>query len=209
MAGLHHPGRPVEAYKAAFLTAFYDIGYAREATALLAASIAIAIADEITPTALYERIVTLDPLHLGGEFSEPFVIGHLPQVYPLAFGRSDRETALALSAAFGPYHPMDPFRTLGIAVLAVLAADGDPLRAMLIAANHVRVDKDGNPTRYEDIDCYASIAGALAGALSGAEAFPAELVAQVVESNRQVYGIDLEDTIARFCDMFCEAPQGQ
>lgn len=209
MAGLHYPGRPVDAYKAAFLAAFYDIGYAREATALLAASVAIAIAKEITPKALYEQIVTLDPLHLGGEFSEPFVIGHLPHVYPLAFGGSDRETAEALSLAFGPTHPMDPFRTLGIAILAVLAADGDPLRAMLIAANHVSVDEDGNPVRYEDIDCYASIAGALAGALSGAEAFPAELIAQVVESNRQVYGIDLEDTISRFCDMFCEAPQGQ
>ncbi len=87
-----------------------------------------------------------------------------------------------------------------------MAADGDPLRAMLIAANHVSLDEDGNPVRYEDIDCYASIAGALTGALVGAEAFPADLVAQVVESNKQVYGIDLEDTISRFCEMFCEPP---
>jgi hypothetical protein len=203
MAGLLYPGRPVEAYKAAFTLAFYDIGYAREATALLAASIAAALAQEVTPAALFEQIVDLDPLGLGGEFSRPYVIDHLPQVYPLvAEPKPDREMACDLSVAFRHDHPFDPFRTLGVAWLAVLAAEGDPVRAMLIAANHVGLDEAGRPTRYEDIDCYASIAGALAGAISGDEAFPAEIVRQVVESNKVVYGIDLEESVERFVKVF-------
>jgi len=59
---------------------------------------------------------------------------------------------------------------------------------------------NGTPTRFEDIDCYGGIAGAIAGAMAGAEAFPASLLDQVVESNRLVYGIDLEATIERFVD---------
>jgi ADP-ribosylglycohydrolase len=203
IAGVLYPGQPVEAYRAAFLLAFFDIGYAREATALLAASIGTALGEDIAPKALFDRIVTLDPLHLGGEFSEPYVKAHLPRLYPLiAEARSDQETARVLSLAFRRDHPFDPVRTLGTALLSVIAADGDPLRAILIAVNHVGIDDAGQATRYEDIDCYGAIAGAIAGAISGAEAFPAEMLEQVVESNKAVYGIDLAASISRFCERF-------
>lgn len=202
-AGLLFPGQPEEAYEASFRADFYDIGYAREAVALLAAAISIAIAEEITPQALYERIVTCDPLHLGGEFSEPFVVGHLPQYYPLvADPQPDQATAWALSVAFRNYPAFDPFRTFAVALLAVLAAEGNPMRSILIAVNHVGINAHGKPVRYEDIDCYGCIAGALAGALSGVEAFPPALLAQVAESNRAVYGLDLEGTIARTIEVF-------
>jgi hypothetical protein len=46
----------------------------------------------------------------------------------------------------------------------------------------------------------AALAGALAGALWGAEAFPGEMLEQVVAANKQVYGIDLEATIERFIE---------
>ena len=96
---------------------------------------------------------------------------------------------------------MDPFRTLAVALLAVCAADGDPLRAMCIAANHMSEDKESGEARYEDVDCYASLAGALAGALWGAESLPSEMVNQVVESNQSIYGIDLEKTVTEFCEI--------
>jgi hypothetical protein len=147
--------------------------------------------------------VPLDPLHLGGAFSAPYVQDHLPQLVPvIADVGSDREAARALSFAFRRDHPFDPLRTLGTAWLAVLAADGDPLRAILIAANQVGLDDAGNPTRYEDIDCYAAVAGAIGGAIAGDAAFPADMLQQVVDSNETVYGIDLEGTITRFYDRF-------
>jgi hypothetical protein len=203
--GLLYPGQPVNAYKAAFRLAFFDIGYAREATGLLAAALAIAVAEPVPPRELFDLLCTLDPLHLGGPFSPPFVQGHLQEYAQLIDAPvSDQDIALALSAAFADFHPMDPFRTLAIALLAVCASEGDPLRAMCIAANHISEDEETGETRYEDIDCYASIAGALAGALWGAEALPADMVAQVIESNRAVYGIDLDETIDRFCKLIAQ-----
>ena len=47
-AGLLFPGQPESAYRQAFRTAFYDIGYAREAVGLLAAALSIAVAEDIT-----------------------------------------------------------------------------------------------------------------------------------------------------------------
>ena len=47
-----------------------------------------------------------------------------------------------------------------------------------------------------------ALAGALAGALWGAEAFPGEMLEQVIEANKWVYGIDLEAMIERFIETF-------
>jgi ADP-ribosylglycohydrolase len=202
-AGLLYPGQPERAYETALRSAFYDIGYAREAVGLLAAGVAMAIADEITPQALYDRLAAFDPLGLGGPFSAPYVQAHLAPLREVLVGpTSDRAMARALSDAFRHYHTFDPLRTLGTALLATVAAEGDPMRAICIAANQVGLDAAGTPTRYEDIDCYASIAGAIAGALSGASALPQEALAQVVEANVRVHGFDLEDTVARFCEAF-------
>jgi ADP-ribosylglycohydrolase len=218
-AGLLFPGRPEDAYQAAFRAAFYDIGYAREAVALLAAAISMALAGDGDPQVLFDRVVALDPLHLGGEFSAPFVKEHLASFSSVvgdsrvadngvaangAGSKADQEVARALSAAFRSFHPFDPFRTLGVAFLSVLAAGGDALRSILVAANHVGLDERGSPTRYEDIDCYAGIAGAWAGAIGGAEALPAAMVGQVVRSNKAIYGFDLETTVERFVDRFLQ-----
>jgi ADP-ribosylglycohydrolase len=207
-AGLLYPGRPEAAYEAAFRADFYDIGYAREAVGLLAAAVGGALVSQGSAFSLYEALIAMDPLHLGSEWSAPYVVDHLPRFLPLLDERRpDRETAHALSAAFRRYHPFDAFRTLAVALLAVLAAGGEPLRAICIAANHTRladegIDDRGRPTRYEDIDCYAALAGAIAGALYGAEAFPGEMLDRVVEANKEVYDIDLEAAIDRLIGTF-------
>jgi hypothetical protein len=219
-AGLLYPGEPEAAYAAAFRSDFYDIGYAREAVALLAAAVSLAVEGKYRPISLYETLVAMDPLHLGSEWSAPYVIDHLPRFLPLlAQGRSDREIAHVLSVAFRRHHHFCAFRTFAVALLAVLAVgahgrapvqqDGlaplrAPLRAITIAANHVGIDDEGQPTRYEDIDCYAALAGAIAGALWGEEAFPSGMLGQVIETNKLVYGIDLEATIDRFIEAFFE-----
>jgi ADP-ribosylglycohydrolase len=203
--GLLYPGQPEAAYASAFRAAFYDVGYAREAVGLLAAAISLATGDMVSGSAqaLYERLLTIDPLHLGSEWSAPYILDHLPRYRALASAaHSDQEIAYDLSIAFCQHHAFDAFRTLAVALLAVLAADGDPLRAITIAANHVGIDDQGQPTRYEDIDCYAGLAGAVAGALRGAAAFPPGMLAQVQASNLRVYGIDLQAGIERFVQTF-------
>jgi hypothetical protein len=203
--GLLYPGQPEAAYETAFRTAFYDIGYARESVGLLAAAIGLALGhpDPLPGPMLYERLLDMDPLHLGSEWSAPYVIDHLPPFRQLvAPGLSAQEIAVELSIAFRGHHAFGAFRTLAVALLSVLAAEGDPVRAILIAANHVGIDDQGQPTRYEDIDCYAGLAGALAGALYGAQAFPSATLDQVQESNLVVYGVDLQAGIDRFVEVF-------
>jgi hypothetical protein len=203
--GLLYPGRPEDAYATAFRTAFYDIGYAREAVGLLAAAVSAGAGGLADGSAqmLYDLVAAIDPLHLGSEWSPPYVIEHLALCRGLGSAKdSDQAIARGLSRAFAHYHAFDAFRTLAVAMLAVLAADGDPLRAILIAANHVGYDEQGRPTRYQDIDCYAALAGAIAGALYGADAFSDTLLRQVQDSNLEVYGIDLEVDIRRFFNAF-------
>lgn len=198
-AGLLFPGKPEKAYKSAFHLAFFDIGYAKEAVAILAASISIAISQDINPENLFKEIILLDPFHLGGEFSGPFIISSLKKYYnALAKSKTDKETAQTLSSTLRHFHVFDPFKTLAIAFFSIIAANADPIRSILIAVNHINKDKYENSMRYQDVDCYACITGAIAGAIVGIEAFPKKMIDQVVKSNKLVYGIDLKSTIKEF-----------
>ena len=202
-AGLLFPGRPEEAYKSVYLTDFYDVAYAREATALFAAAVSLAVGGEMDVKELIEQVLAMDPLQLGGYFGGPFVKEKLPPLLDsVAALSTDQELADFLSRELCHFDAFDPFKAVAIAFAAVRAAAKDPLRAILIAVNHYWIDEGGAPTLYQDVDCYAAITGALAGAIYGAEAFPADLLNQVVASNREVYGFDLEQSVARFIDAF-------
>ncbi|MBT4501702.1 MAG: ADP-ribosylglycohydrolase family protein [Gemmatimonadetes bacterium] len=202
-AGLLFPGDPEGAYAAAFQTDFVDIGYARESVAVLAAGISAMSSREDTPGELFADLLSLDPLDLGGYFGGPYIKEKLP-----AFLDSSPEDCTAPQLAeyhsrkLGGINPFDPFKTLAIAFSAVRFTPDRPLEAILIAANHRGVGESGHLDRYEDIDCYGCVTGALAGALAGAEAFPPTLLEQVVDGNREVYGFDLDDTIRRFSERF-------
>ena len=58
-------------------------------------------------------------------------------------------------------------------------------------------DEEGNLVALRDVDCTAGVAGALVGALNGAETFPSDWVADTLEANKAVYGIDLEANARR------------
>jgi ADP-ribosylglycohydrolase len=193
-AGLLFAGNPEEAYSAAFAAAFFDVGYAREATALFAAAVSLGM-DGHAPPEVAKQTLAMDPLLLGGYFGGPFVRENLPRVLEETQGRIGQELAEFLSERLEGFRVFDPFRALAIAFAALLAHGDDPFQALLVAANQ----RDAPLDRYADIDCYAGITGALVGAVHGAEVFPQALLAQVVESNREVYGLDLEKSAARFC----------
>jgi hypothetical protein len=197
-AGLLFPGRPAEAYRAAFRTDFLDVGYGREAVGVLAAAVSLAVAGECEPDAAIRQAAEVDPFCLGGPFGGPFVREHLgPFLDALPLQADDRELAENLSRRLAAYRPFDPFKTIAIAFSAVLSRPTDPWAAILMAANTRGVDADGDLGSYQDIDCYACVTGALAGAIAGAGAFPPHLLDAVVESNREVYGIDLRATTER------------
>ena len=205
-AGLLFPDSPEEAYLAAYRADFFDIGYAREAVAVLSGAISLSLSEDMPPIELLHRCVTLDPLNIGHPFGgRPFIRNSLPAICAkFADSRDDHEAAQDLSHALLGLYPYDALKTLAIAFSAVLATDSDPLRSILVAVNHTGRDVYGNldDENYGDVDCYGCVAGALAGAISGAGALPADMIRQVLESNLQVNEIDLEQTIQRFVRTF-------
>jgi ADP-ribosylglycohydrolase len=198
--GLLFPGDPEAAYRAAYEAAFFDIGYAREATALLAAAQSAALAGKAPDVVVYETLA-MDPLHLRGYFGGPFIGEKLPLLLKQAAGKKGEELANFLSSALRHFSVFDPYRALAIACAALLAHADDPWQALLVAANHGDLDEAGTWRRYADIDCYAGITGALIGACCGDRVLPEELIVRVVEGNRVVYSFDLEDTIERFAQL--------
>ena len=203
-AGLAFPGRPEQAYAAAYETDFFDIGYARESVSLLAAAVSLAVVGNIEPKDIFDQILGIDPFDLGGVFGGPFVKEKLPSfLASIPRSCSDEELAEHLSRALRNYHVFDPFKTLATAFSSVLSRPTDPLRAIIIALNHRGVADDGKLAGYQDIDCYGGVTGALAGAIAGAEAFPSEMVDRIIASNRAMYGFDLDSTIEKFTEKFC------
>ena len=198
--GLLYAGEPERAYCAAYEAAFFDVAYAREATALLAASHSLALAG-IEPCEIIERTLALDPLRLGGYFGRPFVVDNLPSLLRRAQGKQGVDLVEFLSFELRHFSAFDPYRALSTAFCALLAHGDVPIRALEVAVNQFELDSDGNWMRYADVDCYASITGGLVGALCGVGALPRDSILCCVDSNKQAYGFDIEDSVERFADL--------
>ncbi|MFW5726383.1 MAG: ADP-ribosylglycohydrolase family protein, partial [bacterium] len=61
--GALYPAQPGQAYRAAFQLGFFDLGYARDISALTAAMVAAAMAAEPTPASVINVIRDIDPQH--------------------------------------------------------------------------------------------------------------------------------------------------
>ncbi len=204
-AGLLFPGDPEAAYHAAYMAAFFDVAYAREATALFAAAQSLAMAG--LPTAeLVAATLAMDPLQLGGYFGGPFIKDNLPGLLERARGLRQHELAAWLSAELRHFSVFDPYRALAITFAALLAHENEPMLALLVAVNQMDIDSQGAVRRFADIDCYGSITGALAGTIHGAAALPADMVQAVLDSNRDVYGLDLDDCARRLSGAILAEP---
>ncbi len=154
----------------------------------------MAVAGQGEPQDILARAAAMDPLRLGGEFGGPYVKERLgPFLDEVPGAGSERQTAEFLSGRLARYNVFHPFKTLAIAFASVVARPQEPLKAILIAVNH----RGDAPPRFQDIDCYGCVAGALAGAMAGSEAFPPELLERVVQSNKDVYGFDSDAVIER------------
>ena len=175
-----------------------DVGVVTGDPAAAAQSLALAgaPAEETVEAAL-----EMDPLQLGGYFGGPYIKDNLPALLARARGRQGRELAAWLTTELRHFSAFDPYRALAIVFASLLAHVDEPLMVLQVAVNHVDRDDDGAVRRYADIDCYAGIAGALVGTLFGDSALPADMLEQVIESNRAVYGIDLEEVARRLADL--------
>jgi ADP-ribosylglycohydrolase len=199
-AGLLHSGDPEKAYLKAIELDFLDIGYALDATAMMAAVVSAALGGGLTGRELVQAGLDTDPLGFARAGRKGRVmVDRLAELLRIAdTAASDQALVDALARAVAPLHPYDPIDVLGVPLAAVYYTDGDPIRSIVIAANDRDLDVDGNLSRLRDVDCTGSVAGAIVGALRGADAFPGDWVSDTIAANKQVYDIDIEAKAMRF-----------
>ena len=202
-AGLLYCNEPEEAYRKAIELAFVDTGYAKDATAMMAAMISAALGGNISGKEMVEIGLQTDPFGYGDGRIMANRIRRFLQIADQA--GDDRALINALSPEVTHLHPYDPIDVLGVPVAALYYSDGDPVRTIVMAANDRDLDESGNLKRLRDVDCTAGVAGALVGALRGVDAFPEDWVRDTVEANKKVYGIDLEANARRFCELSYQA----
>jgi ADP-ribosylglycohydrolase len=210
-AGLLHPGDPEAAYRHAYELDFLDIGYARDAFALLAAVTAACFQPGATMRGAVEQALALDPYRFAtgkvGYLPTPWQPGRgflgpwAERTMTERIGRflrhadeaaDDRDLVLRLSREVTDLPRFDAIDALAFPLACCYRADGDARRAMLMAVNDRYLNPDGSFRGFRDIDIMASVAGTLCGALNGVAALPAEWVEPTLSATRQVYGFDVE-----------------
>lgn len=198
-AGLLYRNEPEKAYLKAFELDFKDMGYARDATAMMAAMISAALGANISGREMIEIGLQTDPFGYG---ERRVMASHVRRFLQIADQVNDDQSLVdALSTEVRHLHPYDPIDVLGVPMAALYYSDGDPIRTIVMAANDRDLDENGNLKRLRDVDCTAGVAGALVGALRGVEAFPDDWVKDAIEANKEVYGIDLEANARCFCEV--------
>lgn len=192
-AGLLHPGDGEATYRHAFELDFQDIGFARDAFAILATMIGLAFDGSLSPREVIRKALEIDPYRLNSENRPRAMatwVNHCLEIADEAKNERDLVTRISREVAGEPAFGSRDL--LGFAAAAAYYAEGDPRRAILIAVNARNLDAKGNLVRFRDIDCTGSACGALVGAISGLSAFPPEWVKDCLASNREVYGFDIE-----------------
>ena len=195
-AGLLYENEPEAAYRKAFDLAFLDIGYAKDATAMMAAMISAALGGKANAKKMIKVGLDTDPLGFGRNRKMARKIRDFIAIADEATG--DRDLIDRLAREVRHLHPFDPLDVLGVPVAAMYYCDGDPIRTIVMAANDRNLNPDGSLKGLRDVDCTAGVAGALVGALHGVKAFPDDWTRDAVQANRKVYGIDLEQSAAHF-----------
>nr|MDO8099179.1 ADP-ribosylglycohydrolase family protein [Candidatus Njordarchaeota archaeon] len=184
---------------------------AHDATALLAATVSAAMSEKKGVEEILETAIKTNPFgfryrRMTDESTSVYdcidVCHHiptLPRFFKIAEkSKDEKELMLKLAKECEYLHPSDPLDCLGIALTVIRYHKGDPVRSIVSAANHRRVDENGRLVTLRDVDCIAGVAGAIVGAVNGISGFPKDWIRDVVEANRKVYNIDIEKNARDF-----------
>jgi len=195
-AGLLFCGEPEKAYRKAHELDLVDVGFAVDATAIMAAMVSEALGGKTSAKEMVRLGLRLDPMGYGENRPMARSLRKFIQIADQA--ANDQDLIQRLAPEVKDLGVFDPRDALGVAVAALYFSGGDPVRTIVIAANDRELDPEGKLKKLRDVDCSASVAGALVGALRGVEAFPSEWVRATVAANKRVYGIDLEANARHF-----------
>ena len=205
MIGLPYPGAPDHAYRSAYDLSIFDLGYARDVTALTSAMVAAAMTPEISPLQVMSVLRSIDP---QGYFQSRLVGRSSYRIFREALAITDQAKGIAdhrqvkfsitpdfhdtlyLAQMHKAFALLDdkmqdfPFHAGEIHLInltAMLFADFDFRGALEFVINYGR-----------DNDTVAAVTGAILGAYHGFAKIPDDLKSKVLATNRDQLGIDLE-----------------
>lgn len=197
--GVYFPGNPQKAYEEAFKLSIYDLGYAKDLTALSAAMTAAGMKKGATSDSLLAS-QALDPSHY---FQSRLVGRTANRILNDAIWIAEEAKKLdSLNNYFDPkspalgfaYEQLDqrlqdmPFHAGEIylqTITAMVYADFDFMNTLIFLTNYGR-----------DNDTTAALAGGILGAFYGFEAMPDKEKKQVLEVNKVILNQDLEKLAA-------------
>lgn len=209
LVGACLPANPEAAYDAAYRLSIFDIGYARDITALVAAMVSQAFDTTAYNASIPNVIRTVDPKEyfksrLVGRAayrfyqaaasivaeSKDLTLRDIPTDFriPRAWAPMDSLNYLQLSHAYSmldAYNEDMPFHAGEIYVITITAmmfSDYDFERTMEFIINYGR-----------DNDTVAAVAGSILGAFLGADRLPEKKAEQILRVNKKLLGTDLEE----------------
>jgi len=210
--GVIYPANPVKAYVNAYSLGLFDIGYARDISALTAAYVAQAMQPNGDYADILRLSLRVDPYSYG----ESRLIGRIadqtaqtaqdiiarvkslesvPDAFDVPMSSNYPADSLSFYRLTMAYAEMDlhlkdiPFHAGEIHFINLMAlawSEGDFVQAMQFVTNYGR-----------DNDTVAAVTGAILGAYVGASGLPENLKATVLEVTRDVVGIDLKELAER------------
>jgi len=220
MLGLVYPGAATHAYQAAYRLGMFDLGYARDITALTAAMVAAAMKPQTTPEQVLRVMRDIDP----NRYFESRLVGrtayriyrdvrymvYLTHQLSIEEARNmdiqipikDQDT-LQAARLQQMYTLLDdrnqdmPFHAGEIHMInlaALMFCDFDFMRSMEFVINYGR-----------DNDTVGAVTGAILGAFHGKDNLPTEMVNTVLATNKDQLGIDMESWAETLTDMMVES----
>lgn len=199
--GVRYPGQPEKAYEQAYHLSLYDIGYAKDISALSAAMTASAMTANGDKMKLLDVLRSVDPesffksrlvgrssyraLQMALSIAEEVNTGRSTEK-ELAAAGSSKENAMKRAFTLLDQHLQDmPFHAgeIHLQVLtAMLVSDFDFQDSLTFLVNFGR-----------DNDTTAAILGAILGAFHGYEKLPDPMKIQVLAVNKNLLDIDLNE----------------
>ncbi|MBO0936965.1 ADP-ribosylglycohydrolase family protein [Fibrella sp. HMF5335] len=206
--GTLFPGQPERAYAETFRLAIFDLGYARDLTALTGAMMAAAMTPGATPESVLNVLRDVDPqgyfqsrlvgrmgyralerarsvVYKAAQWTPPAALNTAGLVFP-RHGRADtlalarRQYAFTLLDGYNQDSPIRSGEIFQITLTAMLYGGFDFLKSLQFAVNFGR-----------DNDTTGAIIGAILGACHGADKLPKDLVNQVLTVNKKHTETDL------------------
>ncbi|MDF9801194.1 hypothetical protein OKW21_006457 [Catalinimonas alkaloidigena] len=206
--GAFYPAAPQMAYEEAYQLALFDIGYARDISAITAALVSAAMAPEASPTSVINTLRDIDPqgyfksrlvgrsayrilkearsivyqanqLKVGDIDAKQLIIPAGENVDTLWLARTQK--AYELLDARNQDLPFHAGEIHLVNLTALLFCDFDFKKSLAFVVNFGR-----------DNDTTAAITGAILGAYYGAEKLPPEMVSQVLNTNKGLLETDIE-----------------